>query len=334
MSLTKPFYMAVTELTEAQVGGRDGQETGRIQGRRTMKPASESSCTLRERKRRFIEIFRTTPPRTVCPNFYVLSHANGCAFRPQCEYCYLKSSLWHLRCQEAFSNLDRMFTEVRRWIARDGLESYVLNAGNLSDSLAFEEARPMMARLVDLFREAAVGRKHTLLLVTKGGLRACRALLKEPPCPNVIVSFSVNSPDVAQQYERGAATVRDRLEAARRLRNAGWRVRIRIDPMFPGHDYGDIVRGVRDLGPERVTLGSLRAEPHLLRLDDHGLFSALVKPAEKGGLARYPLAARLALYRSAIGLAGICPIGLCEETQDVWDNLGLDADAKCCNCGS
>jgi len=312
-----------------------GNKTGRIQGRRTMKPASEPSCTVRERKGRFIEIFRTTPPRTVCPNFYVLSHANGCAFRPQCEYCYLKSSLWHLRDQEAFSNLDRMFTEVRRWIARDGLESYVLNAGNLSDSLAFEEARPMVARLVDLFREAAAGRKHTLLLVTKGGVRACRALMKRPPCPNVIVSFSVNSPAVARQYERGAATVRDRLEAARRLRNAGWRVRIRIDPMFVGYDYGAIVRQVCRLGPERVTLGSLRAEPHLLRLVDHGLFSALVKPAGKSGLARYPLAARLALYRPAIeGLAGTCPIGLCEETHDVWDNLGLDAEAKCCNCGS
>jgi len=296
----------------------------------------EPSCRLRDRRSRFVDIFRTTPARTVCPNFYVLAHANGCTFRPRCEYCYLKSTFWHLPRQEAFSNLDRMLEEVRRWIAQDGLESYVLNSGNLSDSLAFEEVRPMMARLVDVFRNAdAAGRPHTLLLVTKGGVRQCAALLESPPCPNVIVSFSVNCPSAAQVYERGAAPVADRIEAARRVRAAGWRLRMRIDPMFVGHDYRKVAAEVRALRPERVTLGSLRAEPHLLRVVDHGLFAALEKPAEKSGLARYPLAARLALYRPAVeALRDVCPIGLCEETRDVWDALGLDADAKCCNCGA
>jgi len=301
-----------------------------------MRSQRQRGCIVRERRTRFVDIFRTTPAETVCPNFYVLSHANGCTFRPQCEYCYLKSSLWHLRAHEAFSNLDRMFREVRSWIARDGLESYVLNAGNLSDSLAFERVRPMISRLVDVFREAqAAGRKHTLLLVTKGGVRECRGLLEAAPCANVMVSFSVNNPAAARQYERGAAAVPDRLDAARRLKDAGWRVRIRMDPMFVGADYGEIVREVRAVRPERVTLGSLRAEPHLLRVIDHGLFGALEKPAAKGGLSRYPLAARLALYRPAArALKDIAPMGLCEEPREVWDALDLDADARCCNCGA
>jgi spore photoproduct lyase len=301
-----------------------------------MKPTRKPGCVLRDRKSRFVDIFRTTPARTVCPNFYVLAHANGCTFRPQCEYCYLKSSLWHVGGQEAFTNLDRMLDEVRHWIARDGLESYVLNTGNLSDSLSFEQVRPAMARLVEVFREAAAaGRPHALLVVTKGGVREAAALLAAPPCPNVIVSFSVNNAGVARRYERGAATVADRMEAARRLKAAGWRVRIRIDPMFLGHDYGDIVRRVRDLAPERVTLGSLRAEPHLLRVVDHDLFADLEPPAEKNGLGRYPPAARLALYRPAVAaLRDVCPMGLCEETRDVWDTLGLEAEAKSCNCGS
>ena len=45
--------------------------------------------TLRKRKTRFVEIFRTTPAKTVCPNFFVLTHANGCAFTPECSYCFL-----------------------------------------------------------------------------------------------------------------------------------------------------------------------------------------------------------------------------------------------------
>ena len=181
-----------------------------------------SDCVLRKRSSRFIEVFRTTPPRTVCPNFFVLAHANGCAFQPQCDYCYLKSTFWYLRREEVFSNVDAMVREVRQWIARDDLESYVLNPGNLSDSLAFEPIRPMVLDLIAVFREAqAAGRRHALLLVTKGGVQECAPLLTAPPCDNVIVSFSINNPDVAAQHERGAAAVADRKEATRRPEGAG-----------------------------------------------------------------------------------------------------------------
>jgi DNA repair photolyase len=127
--------------------------------------------SLRERKTRFVEIFRTTPARTVCPNFYVLSHANGCAFTPHCSYCYLKSSFWYLKEHRVYVNADAMMAEAASWIRKDGLESYVLNMGNLSDSLVFEDVRPVMGRLTALFRAEAEakGRPHTLLLVTKGG---------------------------------------------------------------------------------------------------------------------------------------------------------------------
>ena len=139
---------------------------------------TKSSCAIRPRKSKFIEILRTTPVDTVCPNFFVLAHANGCTF--DCEYCYLKSSLWHQGEHVAYSNLATMFEQVRKWIARDDLESYILNSGNLSDSLTFEEVRPLMPQLISLFREEveAKGRPQLLLLVTKGGLREMRPWAK------------------------------------------------------------------------------------------------------------------------------------------------------------
>jgi len=301
-----------------------------------MTQRKKAPCRLRPRKTRFVEIFRTTPADTVCPNFYVLAHANGCVFAPQCTYCYLKSSLWYLDEQVAFTNVRSLLRQVRAWIAKDDLESYVLNTGNLSDSLVFEAARPLVRGLVEVFREEAEarGRPHSLLLVTKGGLADCRPLLETSPCPNVVVSFSVNSRRAARTHEQGAAPPADRLAAARRLKRDGWRVRMRIDPMIHGFDYAWVIDEVRRLGPERLTLGSLRAEPHLPRFVGNGLFWELEPPAAPKGLARYPREVRLALYRPAVEvLRGICPIGLCEETRDVWDALGLDADAKCCNCG-
>ncbi|NLW50843.1 MAG: hypothetical protein GXY85_08400 [Candidatus Brocadiaceae bacterium] len=295
------------------------------------------SCTLRERQTQFVEVFRTTPAGTVCPNFYVLAHANGCTFAPQCSYCYLKSSFWYLDGAQAFTNTARIMDEVRDWIATDGLESYTLNTGNLSDSLAFEPDRPLMSKLVEVFRTAAEakGRPHCLLLVTKGGIGDCGPLFETTPCANVIVSFSVNAPDAAAEYETGAASAEDRLEAARRLMDQGWRVRIRIDPMIAGFDYAAVIEQVRRLAPERVTLGTLRAEANLWRFVDNGLFAGLEKPADRHQLARYPLEVRLGLYRPAVeALADVCPVGLCEETEGVWATLGLDPDAGNCNCGA
>lgn len=288
---------------------------------------------LRERKSRFIRLLYSEPPPTVCPNFYALAHANGCLFSPQCSYCYLKSSFGHLKAHEAFTNVDEMIEEIRHWIARDDLHSYMLNAGTLSDSFTFESVRPLVVTLVETFRQTAQGRPHTLLFLTKGGRQECEPLYDLAPCPNVIVSFSVTHPEVARRYEKGAATVKDRLGAAADLKARGWRLRLRIDPMFRGYEHGDIAARVKALQPERVTLGTLRADHNLFHYMNDGLLDELVLPDDQKRPARYPLEVRLALYRQAIDvLNGICPIALCEEEPAAWDALGLDKEAKPCNC--
>ncbi|MEI6219279.1 MAG: spore photoproduct lyase family protein [bacterium] len=309
-------------------------KTGTIVSRKKKPAKAGKSADMRERKGRFVEIFRTTPVRTVCPNFFVLAHANGCAFSPRCSYCYLKSSFWFLPGSQSFTNVGRMLSEVRKWIGRDNLESYVLNTGNLSDSLAFEKDRPVFAKLIEEFRKHGNGRPHTLLLVTKGGMKECKVLFETEPCKNVSISFSVNASDAAGEHERGAAPVEERLAAAKKLKKLGWRVRMRIDPMMMGYDYAWVINEVRKLRPERVTLGTLRAECNLPKFTGKGLFKDLEKPADRKSLARYPFATRMKMYRQAVtALKGICPIGLCEELPEVWDGLGLDKESKSCNCG-
>jgi spore photoproduct lyase len=289
----------------------------------------------RRRKSGFVELFRTTPTRTVCPNFYVLRHANGCRFEPSCSYCYLKSSFWYLDKPHVFINKEDLLKEVRAWIQRDDLESYVLNSGNLSDSLAFEIDRPITEELVRLFREDAEsqGRPHSLLVVTKAGLEPCKPLMVQPASPNVIVSFSFNSPEAAAALESGAAPIEERVEAARELKCRGWRLRIRLDPIIHGFDYRAIARQIRDLAPELVTLGTLRAERGLRRFLPPNLAADLEQSAEPRGLDRYPLSERIALYRQAADLiGGGIQLGLCEETREMWEAVVGDWKNSRCNC--
>lgn len=226
-----------------------------------------------------------------------------------------------------------MIDEVRRWIRKDNLETYMLNTGNLSDSLSFENVRPVMGPLVELFRREAAGRPHTLLIVTKGGRRECRSFLSSKPCRNVVISFSINTPEVAETLERGAASIEDRMSTAETLKKRGWRVRIRLDPIIAGHDYSDIIARIRKLRPERVTLGTLRAEHNLDRFVPPGFFDELQERADRKSLARYPFRKRRALYQPAVdAFKDICPIGMCEEQPAMWDALGLDKESKPCNC--
>ena len=150
----------------------------------------------------------------------------------------------------------------------------------------------------------------------------------------MIVSFSLNAPGAATAHEGGAPPVEERLSAASSLKAAGWRVRIRIDPMIAGHSYADLAARVGRLAPERVTLGCLRADRGLLR-KGNGVFAALDPLEEPNGLARYPFADRIRMYREAIDELPVrSPVGLCEETAEAWTAMGLDPESKACNCGT
>lgn len=289
------------------------------------------SCLTSPEK--FLELLHKTPVDTVCPNFYLLDHAHGCSF--DCRYCFLKDPEYAHKQREVFTDKERLFQELREWIAQDDLEVFLANAGNMADSLTFEQERPLWGDLVELMREHAekAGKPHTLLAVTKAGPEACGAFFERSPCKNIIISFSVNAPDAARDHEIGAAPSAARLEAARRLLEQGWRIRIRLDPMIKGYDYGWVIEETRKLAPERVTLGTLRADPTLdPAVDGMDIFRELEQAAD-GSIARYSTADRLALYRPAVDrLKDVASLGLCEETPKIWEELGLDVDNKTCNC--
>jgi spore photoproduct lyase len=280
----------------------------------------------------YIALLRSTPARTVCPNFYLFDHARGCNFN--CSYCFLRDIEYNRKERRLFDDSERMIREVIDWVEKDKLETYLANAGNMTDSLSFENERPVWGMLIETMREHATakGRPHCLLVVTKAGLGMCGAFLEHEPCPNVIVSFSINAPGAAKDHEPGAAPTAERLAAARKLKELGWRVRVRLDPMIAGYDYTDVVRAVAELAPERVTLGTLRADPTLLpEVKDVEIFTKLNEP-EPESIARYPLDVRMGMYKTAVDLLPGISIGLCEETEDVWRELGLDYTNKTCNC--
>lgn len=295
----------------------------------------ETPYLKRRRKSKFVRLFDKTPPRVICPHFYILAHANGCPY--DCSYCYLQLTFRGKVEPVIFQNVDDLTLEVRQFLERP--EPSVLNAGELSDGLALDHVSDLSRLLVPAF---AAQDRHKLLFLTKSD--NVGQLLELEHNGQTVVSFSVNAPAVAETYEKAAAPVKKRIAAAREVKETGYPVRFRIDPIIPvagwRDTYEELVERLLDVRPERVTLGTLRYFPNVKSFArklgrDISVFDYATERSVEDGRFRVHLDERLRVYSTLIErIAGRVPVGLCKETKRCWDAVaekyGLAENV--CNC--
>jgi len=281
--------------------------------------------TQRARKSRFIRLFDRTPNGIVCPHFWLLAWADGCPYR--CAYCYLLGTFRGHVEPVVFSNLDDLDRELDRFLASNS--GSILNAGELTDSLAITDSVPI--RLIQRFARQD---RNKLLLLTKSA--NVRNLLDLDHNGQTIVSFSINAVEVSRRFERGAPDLSERLEAAGMCKDAGYPIRIRLDPMIPVEEwqviYEHVVDEINILNPERVTLGALRYFPvakvfagKLGR--DVSVFDYAVEHGVDGR-RRIPKFLRMGMYQTVLKRLKV-PAAVCKETRDVVGLLDLN---QRCNC--
>lgn len=284
------------------------------------------------RKSRFIHYFDKTPTGIICPHFYVLSHANGCPY--DCHYCYLQLTFRHRLGLTVFQNLNDLADEVQDWL-NNTEKPALLNAGELSDGLATDHLTGLSKILVPLFSKQ---KRHKLLFLTKS--TNIQNLLAMEPTPQVVGSFSINAPEVSRQFEPSAPNPLERLQAAGQLIKHGWTVRLRIDPIVPVEGWKEIYGRLTDaiLRLERietVTLGSLRYFQSLPGYSRRGkeIFGYASTKDGSDKRIRVEKELRLEMYKSMMQkLSGIpCKLGLCKETQELHNTLGLAGKDQSCN---
>ena len=293
----------------------------------------------------FIKQFHCPEPEcgVVCFPFWELVAAAGCPY--QCAYCFLQGTLSYIFGRYPlrgvlFENWPDMLEEVERWLAHPVPRMMVL--GELQDGLAFDGAykrlagRSLTEMLIPLF---AAQKKHKLLFLTKSVLTRYAAAL--PPSKQVIFSWSVNAEEAAKRWENGAPSPFRRLESAGIMKDLGWPVRIRLDPLIPFSGwqcgYGEIIERINRLSPEMVTIGALRASPNLPRHAkafgrDTSVFKLLTTKDPGGFKYRLPDRVHLEMLRFAVERLdrSRIKVALCKEHRSVWTALGLDFQG--CHC--
>jgi len=311
-------------------------------------------------------------PGSVCPGFDRLRYLAACPHG--CAYCYLQGAYWRGRPRDITeADLPEMERAVERWLAdrcprcrgpmaqgvytisraayrnciRCGQPAKaalfprrLLNAGELSDSFAPEICAWASLRLIELFRRQ---NRHALLLLSKA---RPTALLDVEPTPQVIVSFSLGQQTyLGSAVAPGTPDSASVLESAVRLHQAGWRVRLRIDPLIDETGVWEIITALEPVRTrwERVTLGTLRFTRSGYRAVAHGSPSQAAlaaRVAREDGEAgthpyRIPLAQRAALYGAALEvLQGRADdFALCKETEVCWRAVSGSVPGEVrCNC--
>lgn len=287
-----------------------------------------------------IKRFDKTPPPTksidvICPHFIELKWAYGCPF--DCAWCYLKGTFrFHpTKTKPVFKDYQKIELHTRRFL-EEVTTPEILNTGEIADSLMGEGlSEPFSKFIIPMFEEQ---NRHKVLFVTKSD--NIKHLLEITPHNQVIISFSLNADQVAKRWEKGAPSVDRRIEAGHRLSQAGYEVRVRIDPMVPVPDwkeqYTNLINQIfAGFTPERITLGSLRGlQTTINGSKDTSWVEYLTEKSNWG--KKIDFKTRYELYATVINLLkdnyDYTSVALCKETLAMWGRLGIDYKKIKCNC--
>ncbi len=287
-----------------------------------------------------IKRFEMTPyPKkktdVVCPHFMELKWGYGCPY--DCAWCFLKGTLRMLPDKTAPKTKERAKIEkhVRSALIHNKYPE-VFNTGELCDSLMDERGNsPFSQWIIDIFQEQDT---HKVLFLTKSAY--VKRLLEIPDHSQALVSFSLNADSVAKRWEK-APSPTARMNAAAKLADAGWDVRVRIDPIVPVPNwrraYGSLIDRMFTLfTPDRITLGTPRGLQSTLNNVTDKSWLEYLDDKQSGWGKKVSDAKREELYRWFFDKLedhiSLDKVGLCKETLAMFDVLGRNFKKQVCNC--
>jgi spore photoproduct lyase len=284
-----------------------------------------------------IVFFNKTPSDIVCPHFWEMRWAFGCPF--ECSYCYLQGT-GRGNKRPRYRPISKVILAVDKAFKNKYFQKHpsIFNSGELSDSLMNPTT---MKQIVDFFETQ---QSHKLLLLTKS---SNVEWLAQNPRKQTLASFSINATKISARWEKKAPLPQQRIEAARKLIEAGYEVRVRIDPIFPVDKwqvyYEDLIYSIlstlpRD--PDRITLGTPRGLSKTLIFAKDRSWEKIAfteSPENSGWGKKAPTAIRREIYNfffDKLQSLGFDKqnIGICKETKSMWQEIGLDWNRCKCNC--
>lgn len=279
------------------------------------------------KKDSFVKICPCTKGARRC-GYWILDLGFGCPI--DCSYCYLQVYS-NIPGIVLTANVEDSYDEIRAFDARSSGRTRI-GTGEFTDSLALDRYSGYSKALIPVFKDT-----RNLVLELKTKAADIDNVLESEPHDNVVISWSINTRKMAQRYEKGAATITERMNAAYLAARRGYRTAFHFDPimLYKGweNEYREIVKELFSREEIRkntawVSIGTLRYTPGLKqaaeqRFEDNRVFYEGEFFAGYDGKLRYPEHTRDEIYRkmtewivsSGTG-AWVYP---CMEKADVWE---------------
>lgn len=286
----------------------------------------------------------------VCFKFWQAVIASGCP--GECAYCFLQTQppyrfgTYDLK-GTLFENLYELEPETRAWLLKHK-EPAGLILGENQDGLAFEGAYKKLLGttplelLTPLFEsEETNPHGHTLIVLSK--FTQTEYAEAFGPQRNVVYSWSLSLPSISEQYEKRVASLSARLNKARTMKAAGYRVRFRLDALAPVPLWRTellwlMMHNINQIQPEMLTIGALRASntarlraAALANGRDDSIFDYIQTRDSSDFKDRTDDEFHIEAFRQIKdSLAPGIALGLCKEDESLWRALGLNWQG--CHC--
>ncbi len=269
-------------------------------------------------------------PEYVCCNTWVLRSISNCPYR--CSYCFLQSYL-NNGATTVVADIKSLMDEVRIKTSHEPSKFFRIGTWELADSLALEGELGTASELIEAF-----GDTQNALLELRTKSDCVDPVLALDHKGRTIISWSWNPPDVIKMEEHGTAALDRRLEAMKKILDAGYLTAIHFDPMirYRGWEQGyeQLVKRIFEVVSAKkvtwISMGALRFNPEMKKTIEDNFPKSKITSAEMvlggDGKVRYVKPNRVTmlshLYRAIRKYCGDDPfVYLCMERWDVWEKV-------------
>ncbi|UCD56757.1 MAG: hypothetical protein JSV16_13150 [Candidatus Hydrogenedentota bacterium] len=277
-----------------------------------------------------------------CPNYWHFSTYGYCFYG--CSYCYLAGTrgVWNSPTVKIYVNLPEILGKIDR-IANHFARPTAFYLGKLQDALSLDPLTAFSTILVPFFARHAFARQ---VILTKSD--AVERLLGVDHGGNTTLSWSLNPPEIAAQFETNVPSIEARITAMHKVAEAGYPIRAVIMPLILVPDrerkYAEFLRYLLSRVPiRRLTLGGICSYKNALRLMERTLGRDNVisrhiagDTATADGRARYDRSLRVGMYTYLVRVAReVRPdleLALCLEDPEVWELVNKEERLGHCNC--
>ena len=177
---------------------------------------------------------------------YQLPLTSGCP--GLCQYCYLNTNLGRRPYIKVYVNVDDILNQAREYVDERRPETTIFEGAATSDPISVESWTGSIQKAVKFF---AFLNDARFRFVTK--YTDIDGLLGVDHRGKTEIRFSINCDSVIERFETGAPRLRFRLEAAKKVLEAGYPFGFLIGPIFAfrgwREEYGRLLDTVKEYIP-------------------------------------------------------------------------------------